>query len=107
MTSRTPESGDRVIVVSDTSPLNYLLLINAIHVLPDLFDEVYVPAAVMGEMQQPRTPEPVKLWAQSPPVWLKVRTAAPIVLQPARLGPGEAEAYRWRSKTRRCGAILY
>ena len=28
-------------VVSDTTPLNYLVLISAIDVLPKLFDEVY------------------------------------------------------------------
>jgi predicted nucleic acid-binding protein len=37
-----------MIVVSDTTPLNYLLLINAINVLPQLFREVYVPQQVLN-----------------------------------------------------------
>ena len=47
-----------MIVVSDTSPLNYLVLIGAIDVLPQLFGEVYVPPRVMQELQRSRTPEP-------------------------------------------------
>jgi hypothetical protein len=30
-----------MIVVSDTTPLNYLILIEVVEVLPKLFDEVY------------------------------------------------------------------
>ena len=41
-----------MIVVSDTSPLNYLILINAIDVLPMLFEEIYVPARVMEELER-------------------------------------------------------
>jgi len=61
-----------MIVVSDTSPLNYLVLVGAIDVLPKLFGEVYVPLAVIQELQHPRTPVPVKQWAQSPPDWLRI-----------------------------------
>jgi len=43
-------------VVTDASPLNYLVLINAEHVLPRLFDEVLVPAAVIEELTHVRTP---------------------------------------------------
>jgi predicted nucleic acid-binding protein len=32
-----------MIVVSDTSPLNYLLLVGAIDVLPKLFRQVFAP----------------------------------------------------------------
>ena len=32
-----------MIVVSDTSPLNYLILIEAIDVLPGLFGQVHAP----------------------------------------------------------------
>jgi hypothetical protein len=46
-----------VIVVSDTSPLNYLLLIGAIDVLPALFDGVYAPPDVMGNSSTRRPPK--------------------------------------------------
>jgi len=36
-----------VIVVSDTSPLNYLILVEAIDVLPQLYAEVYIPHQVI------------------------------------------------------------
>ena len=81
-----------MIVVSDTSPLNYLILIQAIEVLPQLFRDIHAPAAVMRELQHPRTPEAVKRWAQSPPAWMHVSTPASIPPAVALLDPGEAAA---------------
>jgi predicted nucleic acid-binding protein len=40
------------IVVADTGPLNYLVLIDAIDLLPRLFDRVFVPLAVRDELTQ-------------------------------------------------------
>ena len=40
-----------MIVVSDTSPLNYLVLIDLQHILPDLFERILIPAAVRDELQ--------------------------------------------------------
>jgi predicted nucleic acid-binding protein len=81
-----------MIVVSDTSPLNYLILLGAVDVLPKLFGQVNTPPAVIQELKHPRTPEPVRDWAQSPPEWLRI--SAPSVDTPvaAGLDPGEAEA---------------
>jgi len=45
-----------MIVVCDTSPVNYLVLIDEIDLLPQLFTAVVLPAAVLAELQQPRTP---------------------------------------------------
>jgi predicted nucleic acid-binding protein len=81
-----------MIVVSDTSPLNYLVLIDAIDVLPQLFGEVHVPPTVMQELQHPRTPEPLKYWAQSPPEWLIIQTPIAVAPPDLNLDPGEAEA---------------
>jgi predicted nucleic acid-binding protein len=39
-----------IVVVSDTSPLHYLVLVEQVEVLPRLFDEVLVPPAVLREM---------------------------------------------------------
>ena len=36
-----------MIVVSDTTPLNYLILVDSVHVLPGLFVWVYAPSAVI------------------------------------------------------------
>jgi predicted nucleic acid-binding protein len=49
-----------MIVVSDTTPLNYLILIDAAQVLPALFGRVCAPTAVMRELSDPRGPQPVR-----------------------------------------------
>ena len=78
-------------VVSDTSPINYLCLIEAIEVLPRLFDEVLIPPAVFAELRHPRAPRAVSDWLDSLPPWAKVQ--APLVLLPGmELDPGETEA---------------
>lgn len=78
-------------VVTDASPLNYLVLINAEHVLPKLFGEVLVPAAVIEELTHVRTPTKVREWASAPPTWLRVMTTA-AGLPDEKLGPGESAA---------------
>lgn len=45
-----------MIVVCDTSPVNYLVLIDGIDLLPQLFTTVVLPAGVLAELQHPRTP---------------------------------------------------
>ena len=47
-------------VVSDVSPLHYLVLIKAEHVLAQLFSEVFVPPAVLRELSHERAPERVR-----------------------------------------------
>jgi predicted nucleic acid-binding protein len=80
-------------VVSNTSPICYLLLIEQIHLLPELFGEVVVPQAVRAELSDPMAPEKVREWITTPPMWLKVQTVAPIVdLELSRLHQGEREA---------------
>jgi uncharacterized protein len=51
-----------IIVVADTSPINYLVQIRAIDVLPRFFDEVVLPRAVHRELLHPSTPEAVRRW---------------------------------------------
>jgi predicted nucleic acid-binding protein len=81
-----------VIVVSDTSPLNYLVLVDAIDVLPQLFQEVYVPPSVIVELTRLKTPDVVRRWATAPPRWLKIEVPAKRLPSTARLGDGEADA---------------
>ena len=80
-----------MIIVADTSPLNYLVLIGEINLLPGLFGQVIIPKAVLAELHAPGTPEVVREWVDSIPSWLEIRTAS--FIDPAiRLGVGEAEA---------------
>lgn len=80
-----------MIVVSDTSPLNYLLLIGQVDVLPTLFGRVLAPPAVVTELLRAKAPDVVKQWAKTPPTWLEVKAPATVAIQ-GRLGPGETEA---------------
>ena len=58
-----------MLVVADTSPLNYLVLIGEVDLLSHLFGQVCVPDAVIVELQHERTPELVRSWVTAPPVW--------------------------------------
>ena len=67
-----------MIVVADTSPLNYLVLIDEVGLLPALFGQVLLPQAVFRELQHPRTILKVREWATRLPEWLEVRTVASV-----------------------------
>ena len=82
-----------MIVISDTTPLNYLILIGEQEVLAQLFGRVIIPPAVLEEMKRAKTPEPVRLWAENLPDWVTV--AAPKRLNAAfspKLHDGELHA---------------
>jgi len=81
-----------VIVVSDTTPLNYMVLINVVDVLPSIFELVYVPPSVMVELTRLKTPELVRDWAASPPGWLQVVAPTHRLTSTVSLGDGEADA---------------
>jgi predicted nucleic acid-binding protein len=49
-----------MLVVSDASPVNVLIRIGQINVLPILFKAVVVPTAVAEEMFRPATPQIVR-----------------------------------------------
>lgn len=67
-----------MIVISNTSPLHYLVLIRLEHVLPALFGEVFVPPVVLDELTHAHTPGTVRNWASHPPAWLKVQSPVSI-----------------------------
>lgn len=80
-----------MIVVSDTSPLHYLILIGTVDVLAHLYGHVILPGAVYAELTHPNTPEPVRLWASRLPNWVEIgRVENPDMSIP--LDPGEQEA---------------
>lgn len=82
-----------MIVVADASPLRYLILIEHVHVLHDLYGRVVVPPAVIKELDQERTPELVRRWLSNKPDWLHVQgPREPFFSVRAILGPGECEA---------------
>jgi predicted nucleic acid-binding protein len=80
-----------MIVVSDTSPLNYLVLIGKVDVLPRLFGKIVVPIAVHEELLHDGAPQRVKDWLANAPEWLEVREAPPHQ-EESGVDRGEAEA---------------
>jgi predicted nucleic acid-binding protein len=82
------------VVISDTSPLHYLILIGHAEVLPALYAEVLIPETVANELRQAATPESVRHWIANPPTWLHVvpltTPLTPMLL--ADLDPGEHDA---------------
>ena len=82
-----------MIVVADTSPLNYLVQIDCQDLLPRLFGRILVPAAVMQELIHAGAPPAVKTWLNQLPVWIDVRSAQfEHDSGLAFLDPGEREA---------------
>jgi len=63
-----------MIVIADTTPLNYLVLIGRADLLPQLFGPVLIPPAVFNELRQPETSELVRDWVANAPAWLQVQS---------------------------------
>lgn len=78
--------------VSDTSPLNYLILTDLDHILPELCGRVLVPGAVFDELGSHGAPEKVRAWVSAPPEWMEVRRLPSLDAELAGLDPGEREA---------------
>jgi predicted nucleic acid-binding protein len=74
-----------MIAVADTSPINYLLLIKEIDILPKMYGTVVI--------LRPVAPEIVRAWIGGAPAWLEIRS--PIDAPDsslANLDPGERDA---------------
>jgi len=83
-----------MLVVADTSPINYLVLLEHTAVLPALYTRVFLPPAVVTELQDLEAPEEVRAWVDNLPPWCEVRRPAPLgeTETLAHLGAGEREA---------------
>lgn len=81
-----------MIVVADTSPINYLLLINQIDLLPRLFQHIIIPNVVRDEMLDPDAPSVLQQWIVNPPSWLSVQTVPVIDTTLSNLDLGEQGA---------------
>ncbi len=81
-----------MMVVADATPLRYLILVEAIDILPALYERILIPRMVAEELQRPRTPLPVRQWMAAPPAWLDIRLSPPTPERALlRLGAGERE----------------
>ena len=59
-----------MIVISDTSPLCYLILIGQDQILSHLFGTITIPHGVRNELQHEDAPDAVRRWIGHPPEWL-------------------------------------
>jgi predicted nucleic acid-binding protein len=82
-----------MIIISDTGPLHYLILIDESELLREQFGRVIIPDAVLGDLQHKNTPEKVKAWIASRPEWVEVKTSSTSLSDVDKaLGAGEREA---------------
>jgi predicted nucleic acid-binding protein len=83
-----------MIVVADSGPLHYLILLEQTELLYRFYGQVIVPEAVLRELTASRTPDLVRNWLSKPPSWFRVQSvpAAELALVTSELDPGEREA---------------
>jgi predicted nucleic acid-binding protein len=84
-----------IVVVADTSPLNYLVQIHCQDLLPALYERVLVPPAVIAELDHPATPAAVRTWLAHRPEWIVIGQLQSLSDTPQalpELDPGEREA---------------
>jgi predicted nucleic acid-binding protein len=62
-----------MIVVADSGPLHYLILLEHIELLRRFYGQVLVPEPVAGELSATAAPAVVRDWMRKPPTWVNVR----------------------------------
>jgi predicted nucleic acid-binding protein len=66
-----------MIVVSDTSPIDYLTLIGHEALLQSLFGEIIFPASVFDELSHPGAPVQIQHLLSARPAWLRIVEPTP------------------------------
>jgi predicted nucleic acid-binding protein len=92
-----------IVVVADTSPLNYLIQIHCQDLLLALYGRVLVPSAVIQELEHPATPAEVRGWLAHKPEWIvikKPKSPSDVTSALPRLDPGELEAIQLALESR-------
>src|SRR5258708_24539107 len=69
-----------MIVVADSSPLRYLIVLRQQELLPILFREIWIPSRILSELSDAATPVVVRDLIENRPKWLQVRDPAPETL---------------------------
>jgi len=82
------------LVVADTSPLVYLILIDHIEIVPRLFEVILVPDSVHAELLSPSAPAVIQHWARNLPPWVEINKGLTLPDDAAlqALGAGERSA---------------
>jgi len=96
-----------MIVVADTTPIHYLVLLGHADVLHTLYGHVIIPEAVFRELQASATPAMVREWVANRQEWLAVRpVSVPQDLFLKALDPGEREAIALAEELRADAVII-
>jgi predicted nucleic acid-binding protein len=80
------------VVVSDTTPLHYLILVGREAILQSLYRNVIIPPAVLTELSHASAPVQISNWATNPPAWVTVATPSSIPGKFDGLDFGERQA---------------
>ncbi|MBX3295245.1 MAG: DUF3368 domain-containing protein [Acidobacteria bacterium] len=82
-----------MIIISDTTPLHYLILIDEVRILPSLLGKVVIPTEVFGELTALKTPQKIKDYLRIVPDWLLVRKPISVIDEELNeIDPGERAA---------------
>ena len=89
-----------MIVISDNSPLSALAEAGLIDLLPKLYHEVVIPAAVALEASHASCPPALLRLLAAPPPWLRIVPDPLILPETMSLDPGESAAISlaWTSR---------
>jgi len=95
-------------VVSNTSPLRYLVAAGQADLFVKLFGTILIPAAVEREILDPHAPPAMQLWMAQRPTWLRLREVqtAPDAELTGQLDLGEAEAIQLAQELRADALIM-
>lgn len=63
------------LVIADTTPLTYLILIDQVDILAPLYGQVVIPQTVAAELLHRRAPASVRAWVAGLPLWCAIRQA--------------------------------
>jgi predicted nucleic acid-binding protein len=83
-----------MIVIADTSAINYLILIGEVDLLRQMYGQIVLPPAVLAELLAADSPPVVARWITDPPNWVAFAdsVAAGIAEVDDSLDAGEREA---------------
>jgi predicted nucleic acid-binding protein len=63
------------VVIADTSPINYLVLIGEVGILHRLYHRIVIPEEVFAELLDAGAPPEVREWTAARPDWIEIRKA--------------------------------
>ncbi len=99
------------VVVADTSPINYLVLIDCVAILRQLYGRIVIPQEVVNELTAGGAPPQVVAWIETQPDWIEVRPTPPgnairLAGNEFQLDPGETAAIRLAMAEKDCLLLI-